>query len=220
LSIDLPGLALAFSAGVLTLFSPCSFPLLPGYVLYYLGSGTSPRRYLSAGFACTSGILAVFSAIGLAASALRLITFQHASFLGFVASLIVISMGIGMVAGLKLPPLFVLARAPKRRDLAGAFLYGVAYGLAASGCSAPIFLSMIIYATMTGGALGPFYGAVVFLVYALGMALPMAAITAFVAKAKGFVLSKLVKTTPWLQRASGLLLIAIGAYILCSYLSL
>jgi cytochrome c-type biogenesis protein len=194
--------------------------MLPSYVLYYLGSGTSSRRYLSVGFACTSGILAVFSAIGLAASALRLITFQHVSLLGFVAGLIVISMGMGVVAGLKLHRCSCLQEPLKRRDLVGAFLYGVAYGLAASGCSAPIFLSMIIYATMAGGASGPFYGAVVFLVYAFGMALPIVAITAFVAKAKGFVLSKVVKTTPWLQRASGLLLIAIGVYMVCSYLSL
>jgi len=220
LSLDLPGLALAFSAGVLTLFSPCSFPMLPGYVLYYMGSEAPPRRYLSAGAACTSGILAVFSAIGLAASTLRLITPQHASLLGLIAGLIVMSMGIGVIAGLKPLLPFAVARAPRRKGLAGAFLYGVAYGLAASGCSAPVFLSMILYAVAAGGALGPFYGAVVFLFYALGMALPLVAITALVAKAKGLALRKIAKATPWLQRASGALLIAMGAYVVFSYLSL
>ena len=39
LELDSLRLGLAFSAGVATFFAPCAFPLLPGYVAYYLGHG-------------------------------------------------------------------------------------------------------------------------------------------------------------------------------------
>ncbi len=220
MSLDLPELALVFSAGALTLFSPCSFPMLPGYLSYYMGSKASSRGPLSVSMACISGIIAVFSAVGLAVSALRLIAPQQMPVLGLTAGLIVMSMGVGMVVGARFPALFKVARAPRRRGLAGAFLYGVAYGLVASGCSAPILFSIILYAIMAGGPLGPLHGVIAFLVYALGMSAPMIAITLLAAKVKELVLREVVKATPWLQRASGLLLIAIGAYLVYSNLSL
>jgi len=220
LSLDVPGLALVFSTGALALFSPCSFPMLPGYVLYYVGSKGSPKRALYAGAACTLGVLAVFSVIGLAASALRLLAPHHAPLLGLVAGIIVISMGVGMMVELKLPALFAVTRAPRQRGLASAFLYGIAYGLASSGCSIPIFLSIVLYAIVAGGPLGPLYGAMAFLVYALGMGASLIAITVLAAKAKELVLKRVAGATPWLQRASGALLIAIGAYLIYSYLLL
>jgi len=220
LSLDVPGLALVFSTGALALFSPCSLPMLPGYVLYYAGSKGSPRGALYAGTACTLGILAVFSAIGLATSVLRLLAPQHVPLLGLLAGLIVISMGVGVMVELKLPALFAVARGPRRRGLAGAFLYGVAYGLAASGCSVPIFLSIVLYAIAASGPLGPLYGTIAFLVYALGMGTSLIAITVLAAKAKELVLKRVAGATPWLQKASGALLIAIGAYLIYYHLLL
>jgi cytochrome c-type biogenesis protein len=217
LALEPSGLALVFSAGVLALFSPCSFPMLPGYVSYYVGAKASPRRIISAGVACTLGILAVFSAIGLAASALRVLEPQRIPLLELAAGLMVISMGAIMAAELKFPAPFVVSRAPRQGGLIGAFLYGVAYGLAASSCSAPIFLSVILYAVVAGGSLGPLHGAITFVVYAIGMGIPIIAVTILAAKAKRFILERMVEMTPRLQRVSGIVLIMIGAYLIYSY---
>jgi len=214
LALEPSGLALVFSAGALALLSPCSFPMLPGYISYYVGVKASPRRIISAGVACTLGILAVFSAIGLAASALRVLEPQRIPLLELAAGLMVISMGAIMVAELKFPAPFVVSRAPRRGGLIGAFLYGVAYGLAASSCSAPIFLSVILYAVVAGG---PLHGAITFVVYAIGMGIPIIAVTILAAKAKRFILERMVEMTPRLQRVSGIVLIMIGAYLIYSY---
>lgn len=42
-------LAFAFSAGVFTFFAPCAYPLLPGYVSYYLGRTTAPGAQVANG---------------------------------------------------------------------------------------------------------------------------------------------------------------------------
>ncbi|MCW4036673.1 MAG: cytochrome C biogenesis protein, partial [Candidatus Bathyarchaeota archaeon] len=60
MSLDLPGLAFALTAGVLTVFSPCGYALLPGYVSYYLGSRLSLMRAVYGGVACTLGLVTVF----------------------------------------------------------------------------------------------------------------------------------------------------------------
>jgi cytochrome c-type biogenesis protein len=43
----------AFTLGTLTFFSPCAYPLLPGYVSYYLGRGGEPDGGVAAGPAAT-----------------------------------------------------------------------------------------------------------------------------------------------------------------------
>jgi cytochrome c biogenesis protein CcdA len=159
----------------------------------------------------------VFSAIGLAASALRVLEPQRIPLLELAAGLMVISMGAIMVAELRFPAPFVVSRAPRRGGLIGAFLYGVAYGLAASSCSAPIFLSVILYAVVAGGPLGPLHGAITFVVYAIGMGIPIIAVTILAAKARRFILERMVEMTPRLQRVSGIVLIMMGAYLIYSY---
>ncbi len=72
---------LAVVAGLTTFFSPCAFPMFPGYMTLYLGlnsgggdpSGTTSRTYkgavrraLFAGSVASSGMLVVFLGIGLA----------------------------------------------------------------------------------------------------------------------------------------------------------
>lgn len=170
-------IALAFMAGVSTLFSPCSFPLFPGYVLYYLGSKLLPKAALG-GLACASGIIAVFLVIGVALSLLGNLVSKYMPFLQVVAGVTIVSMGALMVSGRTL--MFSLKlRAPKNRGFAGLLLYGIVYGLAAAGCSAPIFFSMLLYAFSLGGIL---HGAVVFAAYAMGVGLPMIIVSILVSE--------------------------------------
>jgi len=214
LSPDLSGLTLIFTAGALTLLSPCGFPMLPGYISYYMGAKASLEKAVSGGVACTLGLLTVFSAIGVVVSTLGSLVSRYIPLLELVAGLIVISMGISMIAEIRFPTFFTISRAPRQRGLIGVFLYGVVYGLAALGCSAPIFFSILFYAVSAGGL---FYGMITFVVYALGMGLPIIITTILVAKAKKFMLERMLKMIPWFQKIGGIVLIIIGAYLIYFY---
>jgi len=214
LALDFSGLVLIFAAGALALLSPCGFPMLPGYISYYMGAKASLEKAVSGGVACTLGLLTVFSAIGVAASTLGGLVFRYIPLLELVAGLIVILMGISVIVEIRFPTFFTISRAPKQRGLIGVFLYGVVYGLATLGCSAPIFFSILFYAVAAGG---PLYGTITFAVYAIGMGLPIIITTILVAKAKKFMLEKMVKMIPWFQRISGMVLIMIGAYLIYFY---
>ncbi len=214
MSFDLSGLTLIFTAGGLALLSPCGFPMLPGYISYYMGRKASLEKAVSGGVACTLGLLAVFSAIGVGVSTLGSFVSRYIPLLELVAGLIVIIMGISMIVEIRFPTFFTTLRAPKQGGLIGFFLYGVVYGLAALGCSVPIFFSIFFYAVATGGAL---YGITTFVVYAMGMGLPIIVTSVLVAKTKKLLLERLLKMIPWFQKISGLVLITIGAYLIYFY---
>ena len=214
---DPSGLTLALTAGALALLSPCGFPMLPGYISYYIGAKPSLERAIPAGIVCTSGLLAVFSMVGLAVSAFGSLASRYISFLELVAGVLVILMGTVTIARIRFPTLLGVVsklKAPKTRGLSGIFLYGVAYGLATLACSAPIFFSMLFYALASGG---PLYGLTTFIVYAIGMGIPLLITTILVAKVKKIVLEKIVRLTPLFQEISGIILILIGTYILYYY---
>ncbi len=58
---------------------------------------------------------------------------------------------------------------------------------------------------------------ITFVVYAIGMGLPIIITTILVAKAKKFMLERMVKMIPWFQKISGIILIIIGAYLIYFY---
>jgi cytochrome c-type biogenesis protein len=58
----------AMALGVLAFFAPCSFPLLPGYMTYYLGmkeKNAKPRKALYAGLAAAGGIVLLFLTVAI-----------------------------------------------------------------------------------------------------------------------------------------------------------
>jgi cytochrome c-type biogenesis protein len=60
-------LAFAFTAGVFTFFAPCSYPLLPGYLSYYLGEHTPAGAETNANGRMTPGRVTDRVAVGIGA---------------------------------------------------------------------------------------------------------------------------------------------------------
>lgn len=215
MALDLPGFAFAFTAGVFSLLSPCGYALLPGYISYYLGSRPSFGKTLFSGLTCTLGLITVFSIVGGSASTLGTLLPQLIPLLTLVAGAIVILMGISMLTKIGLPHISMPAKISKRRDFLGLYIFGVAYGLSAVGCSAPIFLSILFYAMVRGLT----EGIITFVTYAVGMGLPLVLTSVLVAEAKDFMISKIANATLWLHKASGVLLIIVGIYLFYFYYS-
>ena len=189
-------LAFAFSAGVATFFAPCAFPLLPGYVAFYLGlgdGGDGPEG----GPASTLRRVARATAVG--ASALRDI-----AVLELVVGGLLVVLGAGLAAGV-LPDLHVLL--PERRRTVGGYVaFGVVYAVAAAGCTAPVFIGLALVAL---GA-GPVGAALVLGTYALGMAVLMVAVTLLAALGRAGLLRRLSAGTGRVSRTAGALLVVAG----------
>jgi len=213
MSVDIPGIAFALTTGVFTIFSPCGYALLPGYVSYYLGSSISRARALYGGLSCTLGLVTVFSAVGLLASALGSLVPSLIPLLDLVAAALLIALGLATLLELRLPYISVPVKPSTRRGLAGFYLFGVVYGLAGVGCSAPLFLSVLLYAA-GGGVLN---GLLTFVAYAVGMGVPLVVTSVLIAEAKEYAIGRMASLTPGLRRLSGVVLVLVGLYLIYFY---
>jgi len=214
--------AFGFLAGVGAFFAPCAFSLFPGYISYYLAAsagnaeGERLGRSLRLGLACAAGSTLFFALIGLT---ITLVGGAISPYLiatkPFIA-LGVVALGAILLADVRVPALPVPVRLlgeGGERTLplaAGVFLYGFGYALASTGCTLPIYVSVIVLPLISG-----YSGAalVTFLSFALAMALMMLLTTALVGLAERNLILRLQGSTLWIKRASGLVLILAGLYL-------
>ncbi|HDS45416.1 MAG TPA: redoxin domain-containing protein [Methanomicrobia archaeon] len=215
--------ALAFLTGLLSFFAPCAFPLLPGYISYYLGraeGGTTLRSSLKAGSAAASGINGIFALIGIAVALGGAVVKSYLSYLTPVVGVAIIVLGLLMLLGPSGMAVFaqfeglLSAYATKlggRSSDSGLVMYGAGYGLAVMGCQAPVFIALIFAGLAAGGAV---QAILVFLVFSLGMGCMMIAVSLLAGTAKRTMLDRLKALMPYINRACGLVLILVGLYFL------
>lgn len=92
----------------------------------------------------------------------------------------------------------------------GFFKFGLAYGVAGLTCTFPAFLAIMAAATVSGGAGDAI---AVFLGYAAGKGVALVALTITVVAGGSGLSATIGRHTRWITRASGLLLILAGAYM-------
>jgi len=201
-------LAFAFSAGVFSIFSPCSFPLLPGYIAYMAGSKASGKRAAIVGGVCTFGFMTVFTVLGAIASSVGSIFIKYMPWIQLIAAMLIIIFGLTMLLNIPLPLPMASLKTSENLGLLGMYTFGLTYGLA-STCAAPIFFSIVLYAFVGGILRGIFTS----LAYSLGMGSVFIVLAILTAEAKRSVVQKVATLTPWIRRLSGLVLIAVGAYL-------
>lgn len=196
----------ALTVGIFTFFAPCAYPLLPGYVGYYLSQeeadlpGAVVRGLAAAGGALvTLGLLAgVILAAGQALVS-RVTELEP-----------VIGAGLAVLGGL-----MVAGRAPevrlvlpeRRSSVTGFAVFGAVYALAAAGCVVPVFVGVITQSL----ALPP-GGAVLALgSYAMAVALPLAGVTLLAALGSD-LFRQASRYVGSMQRAAGVLLVVAGLW--------
>lgn len=208
--------AFGFVAGIGAFFAPCALALFPGYISYYATSAGAAResvaRSLALGASCAAGSALFFALTGIAITVVGGAISPYLIATKPAIALAVVLLGVVLVADVRLPsfglPLGALgARLP---PAAGLFLYGFGYALASTGCTLPIYVSIIVLPLTSG-----FAGAALltFASFASAMALMMLGTSVLVGLAKASLLRRLQASTVWIKRVSGTVLIAAGAYL-------
>ena len=208
--------AFGFVAGVGAFFAPCAFALFPGYISYYVTSVGPGResvgRSLALGLTCAGGSALFFALTGLAITIVGGAISPYLIATKPVIALAVALLGVVLVADVRLPAFAVPIGAVGARlpPAAGLFLYGFGYALASTGCTLPIYVSIIVLPLTSG-----FAGAALFTFasFASAMALMMLLTSLLVGLAKASLLRRLQASTVWIKRVSGVVLIAAGVYL-------
>jgi cytochrome c-type biogenesis protein len=211
-------LALAFGAGIVATVNPCGFAMLPAYLAFFLGAEgadrdtpTTVQRSLRVGLSVSAGFLVVFSAVGLAIYHLSASVDRWTPWATIVIGAVLVVLGIAILRGyepvVRLPK---LQRGGRERTDRSMFLFGISYAVASISCSLPAFTSAVV-GTFRRENLAS--SLAVFVAYAAGMTLVLLALTVSLGMAKQGLLRGLRKALPYVTRASGVLLLVAGAYL-------
>jgi|SRR6056297_934359 len=165
--------ALAFAAGtgVTTFFAPCAFPLLPGYVGYYVAESDSDTAVVAAAAAAAIGAVAALAAVAGLVLAVGQPARDALPVLEPVVGLGLVVFGALVVAG-RGPELRV-ALPERPTSVLGFGAFGAVYAVAAAGCVVPLFVGVVAQAL----ALPPAGATAVLGVYAAGVAAPLVGVT-------------------------------------------
>ncbi len=220
----------AFGAGMVAAANPCGFAMLPAYLSLYLGaeeedfekrsSASRLLRALLVGVVVSLGFVLLFSAVGLVVSAGGTAILAAMPFLGALIGAALVGLGLWMLAGRTLYARAFERFADKVRDpkdvsLKGFFLFGLAYGAGSLSCTLPVFLVVVGTGATSGGLLS---GAGQFLVFGLGMASVLVALTLALALFKQGLVKWLRGVMPYVRLASAALLVVAGAYVIYYWL--
>ncbi len=237
---------LAFLGGVLSFALPCTLPLLPAY--FAVTSQSDRKRILATtlafqgGLALTFGLFGALAGIaGLALSGLGLTRFELAR----LGGLVVIMFGVMSLLGRG----FTGFRAGSQRSasLWGAFVFGATFGLGWTSCIGPVLGSITTVAISANmdllggqyGGLAPLLSSALLLViFALGLGLPLIIVSAFFGRAdRNSLFWRILRGKGWEVKlpgrtrtralflhstsiVSGLLFIGLGALMVAGRLAL
>src|SRR6266536_544333 len=204
---------LALAAGVLSVSSPCTLALVPGYLGFMSGVSAGRGRTMLAATLFVVGFAFVFTFLGWAAtSASSFLTGAGRDLLARIAGVLIIVLGLFVIGLVRLPFLMREGRPlldRVRPGPAGALFLGVAFALGWTPCIGPVLGAILLLASGRGTAV---QGAALLLVYSLGLGIPFLLAAAFLERFEGAAAWLRRRATP-INAAGGVLLVAMGVLV-------
>jgi thiol:disulfide interchange protein len=190
----------AFGWGLAAIFTPCVFPMIPFTLSYFINRGEGGRgEGLRQALVFCLGIVVLFTAIGLAASALLgpfgAQALSANIWVNGVIAVVFFAFGLSMLGAFEITlPSGLLTKmnaASGSGGYLGALLMGLTFSLTSFACVGP-FMGALLAASVTGDRLQPAMGMASF---ATGLASPFFFLALFPA-----YLKKLPKSGAWMMR--------------------
>jgi cytochrome c-type biogenesis protein len=215
------GLAVAFSAGLLSFLSPCVLPLVPSYLTFVTGVGlddlgSARRSALVHAMLFVLGFTLIFIALGASATVLGRLLGAYRDWITRIGGALVVLFGLYLLGAVRVGAFDRERRvhlANKPVGYLGTALVGVAFGAGWTPCLGPILGAILTYTAATADLSR---GLPLLLAYSIGLALPF--LLAAVAVER--FLGALTRMRPYLSRVSqvsGVLLIIVGVMMMLNY---
>lgn len=209
------GVLSAFFGGFISFISPCVLPLIPGYLSFITGISADQledptpqqrRLIISRAVIFSLGFTIVFTILGATASSIVSPLGAYRRYMELSAGILIIIVGL-MVSGILKSSLMqtfekrVSFKGNTSSSL-GSFLLGMAFAVAWTPCVGPILGAILFYAGSSGLAST---GAVLLLVYSLGLAIPLI-LTAI-------VFSRMLSLFGWIKKRYQVIMAVSGGFL-------
>jgi len=174
----------ALVAGLLSFFTPCVLPMVPFYLSYMGGLSVAElrsdgaiapgaqRRLMLSSLCFAAGVTSVFMLLGMGATALGQVFGQYLDSLSYVAAAVLTVFGLHFLGVIQVPLLYREARLQSNAQAStviGAYVMGLAFGFGWTPCVGPALAAILMIASGLGDI---WRGALLLLVYGLGMTAP------------------------------------------------
>lgn len=211
---------IAFTAGLLSFFSPCVFPLVPSYILYIAGitlkdfsARENRAKIFIHSLLFVLGFSVIFISLGATASLLGQLLSQYKETIRIAGGVIVILFGLYIMGVFRLQFLDLERRfslKTKPAGYLGSFLIGVTFAAAWVPCVGPILGAILVLAG-TAESLGS--GIMHLIFYSLGLALPFFS-TALLLNYALTYFKKIERYLGAVSFISGIFLVMVGILVL------
>ena len=213
-----PTISAAFIGGILSFLSPCVLPLVPSYIGFLTGMtieemGNRRRLALMHAGLFVLGFSLIFIAMGAGASALGASLRYHKMLLAQIGGVLIIIFGLHALGVFRIGIFDREKRVHLERKpvgFAGSFLVGMAFAAGWTPCLGPILGGIL---TMSANAEEMSQGMLLLTAYSAGLAVPFM-IAAWAIDGFRDWFQRFRRWIPWVQRASGILLIVVGILLL------
>ncbi len=212
-------LPVALLAGMVSFFSPCVIPLLPGYLSYATGlSGADLEdakrgRMLAGSLLFVAGFTTVFVALGALSGAFGSVLISHRREITVVMGSLVILLGLAFVGLVPWLQRDLRVHSVPAVGLAAAPLLGFLFGLGWTPCIGPT-LGAILTLSINEATVAR--GAVLSGVYALGLGLPFVLAGLAYRRALG-AFGFVRRHQAWVTRLGGVMLILVGVLLVTGW---
>ena len=204
-----------FSAGLLTVATPCILPLLPIYISIITRSDRTRFQSFLGTLFFSIGFSAVFVLLGLGAGSIGGWLNEQRALLLIIGGAIIVVFGFLHLGIVSIPVLEKQYTLNRRIDVGGSFgralLMGVIFALGWTPCAGPIIGAVLTYAASKSA--DSLTGGLYLLAFSAGVGLPFLVLSLFYDQLKHRIKS-LNRALPLLQKAAGLLLILLGAALI------
>ena len=215
------GVAISFTAGLLSFLSPCVLPLIPSYVTFITGLSLEDvqkarRAALVHSILFVVGFSIIFLALGATATVLGRVLLAHRVWISRVGGALVILFGLYTLGVFNVNALSRERRvhlADKPVVYLGTVLVGIAFGAGWTPCIGPILGSILILSSSSADLNR---GLLLLTAYSLGLAIPFL-LSALLVRHFLALFTRLRRQMVWVTRASGALLVLVGVLMLTDY---
>ena len=216
----LPGLLVAFIAGLISFLSPCVLPIVPPYLAYMSGIALNDlenkkgrQKIIFTALFFVLGLSTVFIFLGFSASAIGTVFFEYQNLLNTIAGLVIMLFGLHFLDILRLKVLDREARFEVENyqgTAFGSYVLGLAFAFGWTPCIGPQ-LGAILSLAASNGSIAK--GTFLLTFYAIGLGIPFIICAIFINRVEGFL--KLLKQYfKIIERIMGLLLWTVGLLML------
>jgi cytochrome c-type biogenesis protein len=209
-------LPVAAAAGLVSFFSPCVVPLLPGYLSYVTGLSAAELesakrgRMLAGTLLFVLGFTTVFVLTGVTFGVVGKALIDHQAVITRVLGGVTIVLGLAFLGWFGFLQRDVRVHRVPAVGIAAAPMLGVLFGLGWTPCIGPT-LGAVLSLALNEGGVGR--GAVLAVVYSLGLGIPFVLAALAFRRMLGAV-GWIRRHQVWVMRLGGAMLVAVGILLL------